>query len=232
MSPLPELATCRRCDAAVEPEQTVRLWDGRDYCRPCVEKSCPGLADYAAANPTLDDQIPYDHAFARRSGLASMAVILFALSSVPMVLFLAADVEPSWAALGSSVAFLVVFGVVPIGFGFLLERFVRRPGFLAVHVRDGLLTADPPFKGPIRPLRCELGLIRWFLGVRTDDGKPRARNQGNPLQPRFEAVVLVIPDRHPSDWQGWRIATGSTPEMVRRWTAFLRLAEIPEGRRA
>jgi hypothetical protein len=37
---------------------TVRLWDGRRYCRACVDATCPGLASFAAENPVLELVLP------------------------------------------------------------------------------------------------------------------------------------------------------------------------------
>jgi hypothetical protein len=50
---------CPKCGRIIH--SAVRLWDGRDYCRDCVDHACPGLGDFAAQHPILSQrsQLPF-----------------------------------------------------------------------------------------------------------------------------------------------------------------------------
>ena len=50
-------ARCGKDDPSAE---VVRLWDGRDYCRGCVEAECPTLWEFARGRDVLEDAIPHD----------------------------------------------------------------------------------------------------------------------------------------------------------------------------
>jgi len=54
-----QASACAHCDAPLTSETTVHLWDGRDYCRACVEDACEGMADYAADHPRLEETLPF-----------------------------------------------------------------------------------------------------------------------------------------------------------------------------
>ncbi len=51
---------CSKCSQPLTPETTVHLWDGKDYCRGCVEAACPGMAEYARTHVFLEETMPYD----------------------------------------------------------------------------------------------------------------------------------------------------------------------------
>ena len=52
---------CKKCSQPLTPQTSVRLWDGGDYCRRCVEEACPNLVDYALAHDVLEESMPYDN---------------------------------------------------------------------------------------------------------------------------------------------------------------------------
>ncbi len=52
------IGNCRLCEAALNQQSAVLLWDGRLYCRPCLEHVAPGLANYARDNPVLEETRP------------------------------------------------------------------------------------------------------------------------------------------------------------------------------
>jgi len=49
---------CAKCSSVLTAETEVPLWDGRSYCRDCVEAACPGMADYALQHPKLEERVP------------------------------------------------------------------------------------------------------------------------------------------------------------------------------
>ena len=38
----------------------MRLWDGNEYCRDCVDRACADLWDFARGHPTLEDNATID----------------------------------------------------------------------------------------------------------------------------------------------------------------------------
>ena len=109
---------CRKCSASLTTEQVVHLWDGHDYCRECVEAACPGMAEYATANPLLVAIEPTS----RMDGIRNLT-ILIALTITPfLVFFLLAyfSMEREVMTLGG-IATAVGF---PCGIGLLLFLFM------------------------------------------------------------------------------------------------------------
>lgn len=43
-----ESSHCSYCSSPITGE-SIRLWDNRDYCRSCIERTCPELHELAAA---------------------------------------------------------------------------------------------------------------------------------------------------------------------------------------
>ena len=205
--------------------EVVRLWDGRDYSRESVENACPGLGDLARGRDCLEDTIPYDPAGGLREWWKIVG--LFAL----MVGLVGVGVFP---VLDTSGVILLVGAIgLSLGFGALgtLPAVFRAKRVLpTVRVREGTVEVyrPNPAGGHRLVTTYPLAQARWHLGrVREDTA---CRGRGGALVPNRSAVILRTPRTWknivpPNEWT----ATGSSPEMIALWQAFLRLAEVPEG---
>jgi hypothetical protein len=49
---------CKCLGAVAQSEDYVRFWDGRDYCRSCLENTSPGLFDYVRETSVLKEVLP------------------------------------------------------------------------------------------------------------------------------------------------------------------------------
>lgn len=112
------------------------MWDGRDYCRSCVEQTCSGLADSAVGHPILVERLPSQRArFVGRAFLATAAVILGFL-----VLFFVSEGLGS----GQTTLWIVCFGatVFPmlLTLLYLMNRVDRVVCLRELHVQCGTLT--------------------------------------------------------------------------------------------
>ena len=74
---------CRICSRSEAPGPAVRLWDGRWYCRECVEAVSPALYRYALAHDRLEESPPFSRGDIWRAGWRLEAWVLLTLAGVP-----------------------------------------------------------------------------------------------------------------------------------------------------
>ena len=215
---------CKKCSCRLTPQTTVRLWDGGDYCRRCVEEACPRLVDYALAHDVLEESMTYDRSAALRRSVR-MCVVMAAIFGAVMAL--------PWLAAGDLCMVVAAFV-----FALLLAAVaaaIQIPGFLwmakcavpKVTVQDGNVTTSRPNRRRLSSWTFPLSNCRWYLGKVRHDSFLR-----NTVTPNAPAIILV----YPVHWWGFEVfryknACGFSDDMRELWGAFLRLAAIPEGRR-
>jgi hypothetical protein len=192
----------------------------------CVEAACPGLAALAQERDCLEDSIVDDRAGALRVWWRIAWLFFGALALAGVGIALALD---WWAT-------LIVVGAMGFSLGAgLLASFASisraRHVVPTVRVRDGLVEVFRPIHGqgqiPMTTFRLEEA--RWRLGKLQEDSSFRGKS--GVLVANQRVVIL----RRPRIWPGVSppsefTAIGSSPEMVRVWQAFLKLAGVPEGK--
>jgi hypothetical protein len=208
------------------PQTLIRLWDGRDHCEGCVEEACPGLAGFARGRDTLEDSIVYDQAGGMRTWWKYTGLFfgVLALTSIGFVAVL--DLK----------ATLILTGLMALSLGFgalgtLTSVFKASQVLPTVRVHDGLVEVYRPNHGQSKSLVATFRLedARWRSGKLQEDSSCRGR--GGAIVTEQRVVILRSPQR----WKGSAppnefTAVGSSPEMVRIWTGFLKLAGVPEGK--
>ena len=204
----------------------VRLWDGKDYCQDCVERLCPGLSDYARAHDVLEDEMPPD----KPGRLKTWWRIVGLLTLVPVLasagLLVGLGLQATALIFG-----LMLICIIP-GALLLLASVQMAPRILPrVRLVDGRVEVYRPLhhKGQTPMVSYALADAHWREGWFQEESFCRGR--GGAIVARQRVVLLQAPER----WKGVRpqseyTATGSSPEMLARWKAFLKLAEIPTGK--
>ena len=120
---MPADDACPRCHERLAAQAAVRLWDGRDYCRACVDRACEGLADYAAAHPRLEERQP----FSLRSGLRNAAsALLGAAAFVGFLGGLAGFDAGGGARIAVGAAIGALLGAALLGISALIATWFRR----------------------------------------------------------------------------------------------------------
>lgn len=76
------MTDCARCSGTVEDSDSLRLWNGRDYCSSCTKEVSPELLDDADIGAPL---VVVDRYRSRRT----IAVNLLLYASIPTVVFVA-----------------------------------------------------------------------------------------------------------------------------------------------
>lgn len=224
---------CRNCSQPLTPETRVHLWDGKDYCRDCVEAACPGMADYARAHAFLEETMPYDAERTERSmrkTKRSFAVLVLVLLTFLTFLAIAAWLTPAvhGVVLAVFVLTLPVAGMAAcIGFWWKLFHVMGKRGWLSpiVRVHEGRLVYPAGRSKLVIPMRKALAKCRWSVETRRWFSywwwlwRPWGA-------PRNEAVVIEF-------WRWLSLSRikapcGWTPEMRRIWMGFLTLAGVPQ----
>lgn len=216
-------ATCRHDGLA-----TVRLWDGRDHCIECVEAACPGLVDLARTREDLVDSIPYDQSAALAKWARFFGVLFAVLALTAAGFFAAMDRASAALLVGSMAACCAVVALVA-----LLSVFRARHVLPTVRVAGGTVDVFRPDQAEGRRpvVSYPLAEARWQLGrVRKDEAFYGRFNMLSIVVPDRPAVILRAPRGGVLGYPSVLTATGSTPEMVRLWQGFLRLAGVPEGK--
>jgi hypothetical protein len=220
------LIQCPQCKVWNDPPKLIRLWDGREHCVACVDEVCPGLSSFAAGRHCLEDSIEFDRAGGMLVWwkIAGLFFGVLALVSVGFVFVL--DLQGTLLLVGA-MAVCLGFAVL----GSLPSVFNARYVLPSVRVHDGLVEVFRPNHGqgksPVTTYRLEEA--RWSVGKLQQDSSFRGR--GGPIAPKQVVVLLQSPRR----WAGVAppsefTAVGSTPEMVRIWKGFLKIAGVPEGK--
>jgi hypothetical protein len=206
---------CRYCGRALSGEAPVRLWDGHDYCRPCVDGACPGLAEHAAQSDLLEETLPH-------SPLV-VAGKLFALGGgAGMAFFGTFLVLAGWqdsglvgGLQGLLLAALLVLPMIGLCAGVSALRFAhRRP---SVSVTNGHLEVRT---GDVWSARYPLSECQWFFG----DSK-RMNLLEKVMPPGGPAMLIVLP-REQGGMYDKLAAVGFSEASRRRWAAFLTLARL------
>lgn len=207
------------------PER-VRLWDGVEHCVGCVEAACPGLAALAKERDCLKDSIVDDRAGALRVWWRIAWLFFGALALAGVGIAATLD----WTLT------LIIVGTIGFSLGVgLLASFAsisRAKSLLpTVRVSGGLVEVFRPShgKGQIPVTTFRLADAHWRMGKLQEDSSFRGR--GGVLVADQRVVILRSPRRWaavtpPSEFT----AIGSSPEMVRVWQGFLKLAGVPEGK--
>ncbi len=212
-------------DGCGHSPELIRLWDGRDHCAGCVEAAAPGLLDLAKRLPILEDSIPYDQDGGMRTWWTTAGLFFGALALVS-VGFLAVLDRTGTLILVSTMALALGFGCLAS----LPSVFKARHVLPSVRVQEGLVEIFRPIHGegktPMTAFR--LADAHWRIGKLQEDSYCRGR--GGAIVADQRVVIL----RAPRKWAGVTppsefTAVGSSPEMVRIWVAFLKLAGVPES---
>jgi hypothetical protein len=217
------IAHCPHRDGANAPPRVVRLWDGRDHCRDCVEAACPGLSRFARGREWLEDSIPHDPEAGIQVWWKYVALSFGVLALVAPGVLAVLDLREALTLVGL-MAGCLAFGMLVN----LTSVFKARRVLPTVRVREGIVEVSRPLAR--KPMATyPLLEARWHLGRLNEDSF--ARGRGGAIVPDRPAVILRAPRR-------WKLvappsevtATGSTPEMIRLWRGFLEVAGVPEGR--
>jgi len=213
--------TCRHCGHVIGPGNSVRLWDGRDYCEECVEAACPGLADYARTHPGLKEGPPPDVLvlLAMFAMIAPLSLAMFLYLGLSLLVFLI-------------VLSFVVIGVATYFATCLVAGCGDRP---TVTAGDGRLIAcnwadhrrkRPRLLAPSTVYNLDAGI--WWREAIALSISFAAVMKKEPFQRTIVLIafrrmklmgIIPLPPAH--------IFCGWTPEMRERWKAFLTLAGIP-----
>jgi hypothetical protein len=248
---MPFATECAKCLRPLQRGEAIRLWDGKDYCRPCLDRASPSLAEYARRNATLNDGFAFTGGTARfwlRFGLVAALAILgpfAAATALAIMLRPWEDNDPvGWVIIG----LLVLLGI--LGLSALLVGVLRalRQGWAVevmvlsllrprVRIQDGLVYLK---RGPSccpRGTNYPLAKCRWFpldlhllkLPIHHwhDRREFRALRQ---LDPEWRGVVILLPPEHPMRGliAGHGVPSG-TSRTAAVWEAFLTLADVPHG---
>ena len=212
-------STCGKCGRPLKSSQAIRLWDGKDYCRPCVDDACPKLAEYARSHETLEDTIPYD-----ARGVLIGCVIIYGLVVGIFALFAASiGAVPVGDAIAGALCLTSLAALIQVPLIFWTAK-RRRP---TVRVQDGVIAVsrsrfplkswrDYPF--PLYDCSWKLGSLgydTWLAPVPTL---------------LFRRVVIVILPYRELGFLSIRekVACGWDPQMRDLWVGFLTLAGIPQ----
>jgi hypothetical protein len=215
---------CKKCSQPLAAGASVHLWDGGDYCRPCVDKACPNLADYAIAHNVLEETIPYDRKAASRQLLRVYVVIwavfctLGAVAGLVMGDITTAIVLPLFFVLCAALA-----GAIQIP----ALLWIAKGAAQRVSVRDGNVTVCRPNRRRLAPWTFPLNNCRWYLGRLRHDTFLRG------TLPRNAPTIILV---YPVHWRRFQLcryktACGFSEEMRQLWQAFLRLTGVAEGRK-
>lgn len=221
---------CSKCSQPLTPETTVHLWDGKDYCRGCVEAACPGMAEYARTHVFLEETMPYD---GRRTEL-SMRKTKRTFAVVVLVVLIVLAIASWLTAPMNGVVFAVFVLALPvagmaacIGFSWKLFYVMGKRGWSSpiVRVQEGRVVYRVGRGKLVIPMRKALAKCRWSVETRRwfSYWWWLWRLWG---APRNEAVVIEF-------WRWLSLSRikapcGWTAEMRRIWVGFLTLADVPQ----
>lgn len=231
----------------------MHFWDGRDYCRLCLDASAPGVFDYAVAHPTLHEFVP-DWFNERLPSTAKEALRRFVVTwswedvfrwirrSKTLLVLAGGALLIAWRWLpeagGTSAALRVVALIDTITIAGIFFKRVILPAWVrapspprSVEVADGTLTLQ---HGGTVLHQAPLSEWRWWEG----------KEMGNSLRrlqlPTDELLVLVTENYQyqfgaamagqTSFGQEFAMVfCGFTPEMRERWLALFRLAGVAKA---
>ncbi|MEX0716659.1 MAG: hypothetical protein WD066_08735 [Planctomycetaceae bacterium] len=217
--PAPHEPNCRHCDRPLVEAETVRLWDGRDYCRDCVEAEMPGLAEYAASHPTLEEAVPNEVARSGWRVLSRRFLYLFTfvilIFGVTPALYDGLTEGQPYAPILESASRGVLFsgGIALLVFVPMAIALMRSPRSQMVVAEHGILRCLTMNKDGVwqedSHRAAPVDAVQWLVG------------RGPPVAADRKVVAVIFPNG-----RKWKAAAlcGWSPEMRRRWVAFLTLA--------
>ena len=200
---------CSKCSCTLTPGDAVRLWDGRDYCRECVEKACSGLAEYAAAHERLAEAPPpWSPRVVWAMRLLQWGpLVLAVLGGIVALAVQAPSLKPDGVGM---IAMLALYGVVPA-----LAIGLAKCNRQTVSAENGRIVVSRRIGGN---RSAPLEQCRWHFA---DEHRQESR-----FLPRMgrEPGIFVYVGRlkAPCAW---------TPRTLQLWTGFLNLAQVTYGRR-
>jgi hypothetical protein len=198
----------------------VFLWNQQWYCRNCLDRVQPGLADYAATHDRLKEEEPlWRRTYFRQTSLllGAGSLLLFGRLAFLMARDPKFGVRPALEAVFVTLPILAITSwllcaIIPY---MVWRRWCRQ----TVCVRNGWIEV----RSRVRLLRFPLSDCRWRLGkVRS----PRM------LSPWVEpSITLDFPGHFRGVTVGGPIAgCGYSPETAAIWKGLLTVARIPEPR--
>ena len=223
---------CSKCSRALSGQVAVSLWDGKRYCRECVEAACPGLADYARNASILGESIASDLTPTRGHRFFNFLTCVVLMLVASAAVFGASWEEGAGFRREKILAGLAWVGLffVPVILALWLSmvwsgagpsgRATRRA---ALAVRDGRVHVRAKSGMAVSASSASLEECSWYVGPSTDD--PCARTLD---LPEIEAVLLIVPRLRVTKGVEQRtVACGWTPQIQRIWIGFLTLAGVP-----
>ena len=211
---------CPNCLELLDSLEGVKLWDGRCYCRNCVESACDGLSEFALAHPTLAETAPFSLRRAVWSGFcATTAIALLLLGGFTIVCLIGGIVRSENAA-QTAASFAVG---APLFFGFAWAAFslFGFPAAIFMHwrllprtieLRDGRLLITPPGERYVT-----LDELRWAADTsRYDEVEATCWPH--------QACIILFP--HQGQRANIGCSVGRSPELLRVWQAVLTLAKV------
>ncbi len=208
---------CPGCGEKLDGRHPVHLWDGRDYCRECVQQASPALLNAAEAFHRPEETLTYSAwKVFHRISLTLAALFNAVFGSIAFFVgWQRGGVLEGAASLAVCAVFLLamawLFAALHAWF-FSIERpsvSVGQDTLRVVHGDEGSAT--------YRLSDCE-----WYIGALRDTDSIRDKAMWPDHLPRRPAVILVPPRSE----TGRRlcVAVGYTPETLEIWRAFLTLA--------
>jgi hypothetical protein len=237
-NPYDETVICRKCGRSNPPYQTVRLWDGCDYCVDCVDAAHPEMAAIARRHRPLQDTMPWSarevaaHCLWRTVRLGFLCgCVLVALGW----LLSSEEMRPAGrSAAALTVGILGLFTLVSMLAGAFYYYFIVGTFDslrLTVSIWDGRLIISNRMYGdgidvPLSACDWHLGKVReghlwWMRTGMCRWGYPRA-----------PAIVLTFVSHE----YGWlfrsrnSVPVGYCDESRNLWQAFLELADVARRR--
>ncbi len=206
---------CAKCSCDLEQVQTIRLWDGKDYCRPCVSNASPKLAVMAERFSVFSERIAVNPRDAVRDEFLLWCLIGPAI--VGFLCFCAWIDGGIPVSCGLFVGILVSFIALPLRALGAYHKARRVSG--RVMVEDGCVTIQHPVYGKAA---WALHECRWHLG------KAREAETFFPrLYLRRKVVIVECPVTvRFLRWMREKVPCGLTEETRDVWEAFLAFADV------
>ncbi|MFH1921675.1 MAG: hypothetical protein ABIP48_17560 [Planctomycetota bacterium] len=213
---------CAACNRRLTSDRPVQLWDGRVYCRACVERAFPGLAEYAALHDRLEETMPLEFCREHRKGLILfLASIIGFFELFVVAMGLSGEEGALLGALLATLAMVLAYVPIFLLFYYALWRNVRN-NLPRVCAQSGRLIV---WYGESQR-NVALRDCQWWFGKL--NGMHLWRKYL--IFSRAPVVLIRLP---PGGFWGRSpitVAVGYTTETRKLWDAFLRLARVPKRR--
>jgi hypothetical protein len=220
-------ATCRKCAAPLEEANRVRLWDGLDYCRGCVDRAWPTLADWAIAHSRLEESMPEQvnrelPTFWKAAGIFfPIKLVLLTCFGFWSVRLWATDADQGvWPLIAGIILLLYPVQMIAIRWFFGRPFLRHRDGLPGVVVENGRVKL---IRGSAVDREFDLSRCGWYA--------PRRRMPNHPAGPESPLAdkAIMVRDMTASGFNMKGISfCGFTDEMREIWTAFFSLAGAPK----